>query len=245
MSYNHSRPKRKSRRRRTRRFRLGRTLSIVGLLVIVVGLGATVFWRQSAFAVIGLSEHFDSKVATAKEEYAIEKQFKEQQRRKEQQAAEERQRQEEQRQQAEEKQRLVEKEATIDMNERMIGELTTVERNNHELLGLMWDEQLQQIARQHSRDMAQHNYYDHDNLVGDGPTERGLKAGYSCRNGIYVGLAENIYLSTAVSLQPRGAVESWMNSPGHRDNMLGPTYNRIGVGIAEGAGGIYYTMLLC
>ena len=245
MPHIHSQPKPKGRRKRTWHFRLGRALPIVGLLVIFVGLGITVFWQQSAFAIIGLYEHFDSKVATTKEEYAIDKQFKEQQRRKEQQAEEERQRQEEQQRQVEEKQRLVEKEATIDMNERMIGELTTVERNNHELLGLMWDEQLQQIARQHSRDMAQHNYFDHDNPVGDGPTERGLKAGYSCRNGIYVGLAENIYLSTAVFLQPRGAVEGWMNSPGHRDNMLRPMHRRIGVGIAEGAGGIYYTMLLC
>ena len=129
--------------------------------------------------------------------------------------------------------------------ERNIGVLTNVEREQHGLPALVWDEWLQRIAREHSRDMGANDYFSHDNLVGDGPTERGLKAEYYCLNG---GLGENISIKHENT--PERFMEGWMSSPGHRKNILDSMYRRIGVGVHEGYSskyghGYFGTMVLC
>lgn len=97
------------------------------------------------------------------------------------------------------------------------------------------------IARDHSRDMYNFAYFSHDNLLGQDPTDRGLAAGYDCTKdyGSYytTGLAENIWMveglrynadiyETAATI-----VDDWMGSPGHRANILDPSYDRIGIGV--------------
>ncbi len=122
------------------------------------------------------------------------------------------------------------------------------ERKERGLNELKLDSELGLIARKHSVDMAQKGYFSHDSLNGDGPDERASKSGYHCSGGYYVGLAENIYqgwLYSSVSYGSGGtqydwltpleiatnAVFGWMDSPGHRGNILDPSYVRSGVGV--------------
>ena len=92
------------------------------------------------------------------------------------------------------------------------------------------------------------------NRAGEDASDRGVKAGYHCRKVLtarqsQVGLAENIYFGSRGHMEPEDAVESWMNSPGHRENMLDPVFDRIGIGVHEGRldghYGYFTTMVLC
>ena len=146
-------------------------------------------------------------------------------------------------------------EARRNQHERTIAMLTNIERDKQGLPPLEWDKRLQQIARAHSQDMAKHDYFAHVNRAGEEATGRGRKAGYHCRKVLTArqfaeGLGENIYFGSRGNMEPEDAVESWMNSTGHRENMLDPNYDRIGIGVHEGRHtgygyGYFTTMVLC
>jgi uncharacterized protein YkwD len=80
---------------------------------------------------------------------------------------------------------------------------------------------LTNAAEAHAADMVDRHYFAHDSLDGRSPFDRMKAAGY--RGGA---MAENI----AVGYQsPAAVVEGWMNSPGHRQNILNCTYTVIGI----------------
>ena len=82
---------------------------------------------------------------------------------------------------------------------------------------------LAQVAADHSQAMADGDFFDHTNPVsGTEPRDRAGDAGYP---GSKVG--ENIAQGTDT---PEAVVEGWMNSPGHRANILDPDFREIGVG---------------
>lgn len=143
---------------------------------------------------------------------------------------------------AQAKERAAEEERDLQLQERTVGTLTNLERERYGLEPLQWDKELQAIARAHSRDMAENNYFSHDNQEGQGPTARGEEAGYLCQRptspfSYTYGLGENIYHGGG----PDEAVESWMDSPGHKANILDSTYEAVGVGIHGG----YTTQVFC
>ena len=116
--------------------------------------------------------------------------------------------------------------------------------------------------------MAAFNYFDHDNLRGEGPSDRADAHGYSCPKdfGDYYteGVAENIWtgwlyqeylvIDGAIFL-PRylsvetiasWAIESFMESPGHRDTILDGGYDRAAIGVAVGQDdAVYVTQNFC
>ncbi|MEV6118277.1 sigma-70 family RNA polymerase sigma factor [Streptomyces sp. NPDC052109] len=95
------------------------------------------------------------------------------------------------------------------------------------------DPQLQKAAQGHSDDMAARDFFDHTNPDGADPGQRITAAGY--RWSTY---GENI----AQGQQSAAAVmQSWMNSPGHRANILNCSFKDIGVGVHKGAGGPWWT----
>lgn len=98
------------------------------------------------------------------------------------------------------------------------------------LSSLSWDDALGQVARAHSEDMRNRNYMAHDNPDGLSPFDRMRNAGIH-----YMTAAENV---AAGQTTPQAVVDSWMNSEGHRANILNPDFNKLGVGYASG-GGIY------
>ena len=71
--------------------------------------------------------------------------------------------------------RITKPEIDISTLEKRIHELVNEERRKYGLTPLNWDSKLAMIARKHSQDMAVNKYFDHINLRGEDPTERGLK----------------------------------------------------------------------
>ncbi len=135
--------------------------------------------------------------------------------------------------------------------EKKIHALINQERQQHGLRPLAWDHTLVVIARKHSRDMAKRKYFDHISPEGHDFSYRFRKEGYSCAvtagNVIYTG-AENIALNnlydsvTTVNGEAfydwnspdkiaETTVKGWMNSPGHRKNILTPHWRNEGIGI--------------
>ncbi|MEU2714255.1 sigma-70 family RNA polymerase sigma factor [Streptomyces sp. NPDC007205] len=95
------------------------------------------------------------------------------------------------------------------------------------------DPQLQKAAQGQSDDMAARHFFDHTNPDGADPGQRITAAGY--RWSTY---GENI----AQGQQTAAAVmDSWMNSPGHRANILNCSFKDIGVGVHKGTGGPWWT----
>jgi len=148
-----------------------------------------------------------------------------------------------------------------------IHNLINNERQNNGLRALSLDSKLSEIARAHSRDMAQNGYFEHTNLRGQDPTDRANTKGYTCYKdyGSYYtdGIAENIFQNnlydsiTYVNLVPfhdwssqteiaQSTVQGWMNSPGHKQNILTGTYDKEGIGIAISSDDkVYITQDFC
>jgi uncharacterized protein YkwD len=111
--------------------------------------------------------------------------------------------------------------------------LVNAARADHGCRALVADAGLAAVARAHSADMRDSGYFDHTNRAGLDPFDRAEAAGLSAR-------AENI----ARGQDDAAAVmNSWMNSSGHRANILNCSLTKLGVGVAEGSGGPWWTQL--
>lgn len=95
--------------------------------------------------------------------------------------------------------------------------------------------QLTTAAQRHSDDMAARDYMDHTNPDGQGPGERITAAGY--RWSTY---GENV---AAGQSGPSAVMNSWMNSSGHRKNILNCAFKEIGVGVTSDSGGPKWTQV--
>jgi uncharacterized protein YkwD len=92
---------------------------------------------------------------------------------------------------------------------------------------------LRRAAEGHSADMISEHYFEHTSPSGSTMVERILSAGYVRRDQGWL-LGENLEWGTGAMATPRGAVDAWMNSPGHRANILKRGYRHMGVGISLG-----------
>ncbi|WP_051325472.1 CAP domain-containing protein [Glycomyces tenuis] len=89
---------------------------------------------------------------------------------------------------------------------------------------------LDTTARLHAEDMGNNDYFSHTSLDGRSPSDRAAEQGYSG------GVGENI---AAGHRDVSEVMEAWMNSEGHRANILNCDYDVIGVGVAEVEGSAY------
>ncbi len=125
--------------------------------------------------------------------------------------------------------------------EQEILRLTNIERIKQGLSALALDTQLSAISREHSADMAAKKYFDHVSPSGCSSACRAGAAGYS-----YTSLGENIYLFWGQTLTPELAAQKivlgWMNSAGHRANILG-NYTKSGIGIYAEGTSVYATAM--
>ena len=101
--------------------------------------------------------------------------------------------------------------------------LVNEERAKYGLQPLEISEKLMKTARMKSEDMATRNYYSHTDPDG-----------YTMATNLSVD--ENIYASISTAEE---AVTGWMNSEGHRANILNPNYKYIGVGYAKNSNSEY------
>lgn len=113
-------------------------------------------------------------------------------------------------------------------------ELTNAERVAEGCAELRPDDRLREAALAHSSDMAERDYLSHVSPEGDGPGDRAAAAGYQRWSG------ENIARGYATA---EDVVDGWMDSEGHRKNILSCDSAAIGVGVAEGDQGPYWTQL--
>lgn len=110
--------------------------------------------------------------------------------------------------------------------------LTNVERALHGCSALRIDVRLRSAARAHSVDMHRRDYFDHNSPDGRTPWDRIKAAGYADPG------AENIAKGYATA---QAVVQGWMNSPGHRANILNCKLTAVGIGVEFGAGGPWWT----
>ncbi|MFC5749138.1 CAP domain-containing protein [Actinomadura rugatobispora] len=118
------------------------------------------------------------------------------------------------------------------VTETAVALLTNKERAKEGCAPLRVDARLVTAARRHSADMAAKDYFDHTSRNGDSPWERMEAAGYTSPG------AENIAKGYGTAA---AVVDGWMKSPGHRANILNCKLRAIGVGMASGSGGPWWT----
>jgi uncharacterized protein YkwD len=108
-------------------------------------------------------------------------------------------------------------------------------RRDHDLTDLKLSSNLSKVARKHSREMADFDRFAHEGLGGTTPAKRVTAAGIR-----YAGVAENITMNNNPEEAMQQAVRDWMDSPGHRKNILDRRFRTTGVGVAVSEDGKYY-----
>jgi uncharacterized protein YkwD/FKBP-type peptidyl-prolyl cis-trans isomerase len=120
--------------------------------------------------------------------------------------------------------------------ERVAFDIANVFRHSNGRGALIWSDEVSSAARLHSEDMSQNNYFSHYSLSGVG-LERYNAAIQSLLGTSYAGAGENIFGSSDAPWSPWEAIHGWINSAGHRANMLDASYQYGGIGVSPG----YYT----
>jgi len=101
------------------------------------------------------------------------------------------------------------------------------ERKKEKLTELSWNEELAAAAEAKTQDMIKNNYFAHISPVdGKKWSEFILEAGYD-----YKEAGENLAVGYT---DPKIAVEAWMNSPTHKENILSPGFEETGMGLSVG-----------
>ncbi len=120
--------------------------------------------------------------------------------------------------------------------EEEVARITNDYRAQNGLPALTFDWQLARVARYKSVDMRDKGYFSHTSPTYGSPFTMIQNFGIT-----YTRAAENI---AAGQRTPEEVVQAWMNSPGHRKNILDPNVTRIGVGYAQGGSyGHYWTQM--
>lgn len=105
--------------------------------------------------------------------------------------------------------------------------LTNQERVARGLRPLQYDLEAERAAKAHCEDMEGRGFFDHFTPEGWSPYDRLVMLGASG----FTASGENIAFGQAT---PAEVVTAWMNSPGHRANILHPAFTHLGVGVARG-----------
>ncbi|MBQ8879972.1 MAG: SafA/ExsA family spore coat assembly protein [Clostridia bacterium] len=123
--------------------------------------------------------------------------------------------------------------ATVAAYEKEVIRLVNVERQKAGLLPLQHDWELSRVARYKSQDMRDNGYFSHTSPTYGSPFQMIRSFGIS-----YKSAGENIARGYT---SPESVVNGWMNSSGHRANILNSSFTHIGVGyVTEGS---YWTQM--
>lgn len=123
--------------------------------------------------------------------------------------------------------------------EQQVHYYTNLEREKHGLLPLSYNNELSTIAKLHSKDMLQRDFFGHADPSGCEADCRYQRFNYSCDSptGVIAGenlhwwqYSDNIFWQSAEQIG-RETVSSWMESPSHRENILSPLYRNEGIGV--------------
>lgn len=119
----------------------------------------------------------------------------------------------------------------VERIEQFVHEETNGRRSDHSIKTLGYSQHLSAIALQHSRDMAQRDFFDHTSPDGDDAGDRYRTFEHDDRSS-----GENIASipfdpTTSAQEAAHSVVDEWMNSPGHRENILRDQFTKEGIGI--------------
>jgi uncharacterized protein YkwD len=106
-------------------------------------------------------------------------------------------------------------------------------RTRHDLPALRLNRKLSTAARRHSRAMVRERFFSHDSANGASFVDRIRATGY-LEGAQSWSVGENIAYGSGSRSTPRSIGRAWMNSPGHRANILSKSFRDIGIGIASG-----------
>lgn len=120
----------------------------------------------------------------------------------------------------------------IKAQENEVIRLVNVERAKKGLPALRANWELSRVARMKSQDMINKNYFSHTSPTYGSPFDMMEAFGVK-----FSAAGENIAMGQRT---PQAVMTAWMNSPGHRSNILGASYTQIGVGLARNKNGTSY-----
>ena len=155
--------------------------------------------------------------------------------------------------------------------DRRVAHAANLAREGEGLGAYRWSDDLAAVARHHSADMARRDFFDHVNPDGQTPSDRALVDGIECRvplggGRLRVGVSENLYEISAyekIRIQTYGGrehrttdwyspaelagivTEGWLDSPGHRRNLLDAVSTAQGVGVEVAGDRVFVTQMMC
>lgn len=114
--------------------------------------------------------------------------------------------------------------ASMNSDEKEVFDLINKQRTNNGLQALKIDNEVQKVARIKAQDMVDNNYFAHESPTYGTPFQmlKSFKISYKT-------VGENIAANSSNS----GAVNAWMNSSGHKANILNSSYNYTGIGVVS------------
>jgi uncharacterized protein YkwD len=120
--------------------------------------------------------------------------------------------------------------------ERLAFSLINQKRAESGLPALSWSEEVAKIARLHSENMVKFNFFSHKGMDGKMVDGRADSIGVTK----WTAMGENIAYNRGYKNPIETAVEKWMLSPAHRENLLNESWKETAVGIAVTEDGTYY-----
>lgn len=114
--------------------------------------------------------------------------------------------------------------ASMNSDEKEVFDLINKQRTNNGLQALKIDNEVQKVARIKAQNMVDNNYFAHESPTYGSPFQmlKSFKISYKTAG-------ENIAANSSNS----GAVNAWMNSSGHKANILNSSYNYTGIGVVS------------
>ena len=126
--------------------------------------------------------------------------------------------------------------SSLATHEQQVLTLVNQERANRGLAALTLDSELSRVARIKSQDMIDKQYFSHISPTYGSPFE--MMEAFGLR---FSAAGENIAYGQQTAAE---VMNAWMNSAGHRANILSETYTHIGIGVAKAANGtLYWTQM--
>lgn len=112
----------------------------------------------------------------------------------------------------------------MNSDEKEVFDLINKQRNNNGLASLKIDSEVQRVARIKAQDMVDNNYFSHNSPIYGSPFDmlKSFKVAYKTAGENIAGNSSN-----------NGAVNSWMNSSGHKANILSNNFNYTGIGVVK------------
>jgi uncharacterized protein YkwD len=130
--------------------------------------------------------------------------------------------------------------AAASSEERRAFDLINAERRARGRQPLTWDGSLTRVARYHSENMARQGFFNHVDRDGSDLTDRAHAHGV----GGWKALGENIAYNQGYDDPAGFAVERWMTSSKHRENILNGDFTHAGLGVARTADGrVFFTQI--